>query len=596
MRVFSVVLLVHFVHVSCAQADSLLRVLHTLPDDGSRLPVLNALFQIEVHARPDTALTYAQAYQAIARTVKDERFRAVAESMLGQAYMVKGHDADALPHFLEAFTWYERLDDQRSIPMIRANIAAVHASAGRWELARREYVASIEGFGSTGQGTWAAGVLSSLADTYDALGMRDSAIACYERAAIGLEATGLTMHAAETRATEAGVLLEQGEVDRAIALYRAALSDTDIGTDAIVRTRILLRTGRYDTERGLYARADSALHAALHVAETGGFDLERSEAHLALSDLYRAMGNPEQALQHLRDHMLWHDKLRSQRNAAIIAAAQERYDSARKDALLEHRNAVIARQRLQLGLGSAAVVFLLGAGLVLWRNQRRERSHAQLLQKQNSVIEQALKDKDLLLREVHHRVKNNLQIIGGLLRMQGRNIQDPAAQAAVRDSQDRVRSMSLIHQDLYRIDDPRGIDMSGYVEKLARGLLQSHGMDPQRIAVRVDVPHLHLDVDTAIPIGLILNELITNALKHAFSDGRKGSIQVSLHLLTDGLHLMVCDDGIGLGSGTTVQPEATGFGTGMLRTFAEKLKADHTVDHEQGTIVRMLIRNYKLAG
>jgi two-component sensor histidine kinase len=195
------------------------------------------------------------------------------------------------------------------------------------------------------------------------------------------------------------------------------------------------------------------------------------------------------------------------------------------------------------------------------------------------------------LREVHHRVKNNLQIVGSLLRMQGRNIQDPAAREAVRDSQDRVRSMALIHQDLYQEDDPRGIDMAGYVGKLARGLLQSHGIDPERITVQVDVPPLRLDVDTAIPIGLILNELILNALKHAFAEGRQGTIRVGLHLHADGLHLRVADDGVGMsGDG------AVGFGTGMLRTFAEKLQAEHALDGANGTTVHMRIRNYKLAG
>ncbi|MBK8615310.1 MAG: tetratricopeptide repeat protein [Flavobacteriales bacterium] len=584
-----------FPYMVGAQPDSLLRVLHTLPHDRSRLPVLNELFQIEVYERPDSALAYARAYQAIARTSNDLRFLAVAESMLGQASMVKGHDAEALPHFLQALTLYEQLGDERSTPMLHANIATVHASAKRWERARREYIRAIEGFEATGQGIWSAGVLSSLADTYHALGMRDSAVACYERSALSMDRTGLSEHAAETRAAEAGVLLEQGLEAQAIALYRDAFADQDLSTDAIVRTRILLRMGIHATEQAQYDRADSALRTALRFAEMGSFDMERSRTYLALSELDQLRGRPDSAIVHLRFHMLWNDSLRSLRNAALIAEAQERYDSARKDAELAQGNAVIARQRLQIGLGAAAFILLVGAGAVLLRIRRNERRQARQLQRKNSVIEQALKDKDLLLREVHHRVKNNLQIVGGLLRMQGRSIQDPAAREAVRDSQDRVRSMALIHQGLYQVDDTGGIDMAGYVEKLARGLLQSHGIDPSRITIRVEVPTLCLDVDTAIPIGLILNELILNALKHAFPAERQGTICVSLHLRSDGLHLSVGDDGIGMPDDIAPYQAPTGFGTGMLRTFAEKLQAEHHVENRNGTAVSMRIRNYKLA-
>jgi two-component sensor histidine kinase len=112
----------------------------------------------------------------------------------------------------------------------------------------------------------------------------------------------------------------------------------------------------------------------------------------------------------------------------------------------------------------------------------------------------------------------------------------------------------------------------------------------------VDVPTLRLDVDTAVPIGLILNELVVNALKHAFPQGRKGALRVSLHRRVDGLHLEVSDDGVGLTVQAINDEGGGGFGLGMLRTFAEKLQADHETIGDGGTTVRMHIRAYRMAG
>jgi PAS domain S-box-containing protein len=167
-------------------------------------------------------------------------------------------------------------------------------------------------------------------------------------------------------------------------------------------------------------------------------------------------------------------------------------------------------------------------------------------QKEES-IRQALLEKDVLLSEVHHRVKNNLQIVHSLLDLQSAQVTDPQAIAMLRDSQNRIRSMSLIHQTLYQSKDFARVDFASFLDSLLPTLMASYNVAANRIALTIEIEGVYLPLNQAIPCGLIVNELISNALKHAFPDDRSGSIKVESHLQSAGTAILsVSDDGIGL--------------------------------------------------
>jgi two-component sensor histidine kinase len=163
----------------------------------------------------------------------------------------------------------------------------------------------------------------------------------------------------------------------------------------------------------------------------------------------------------------------------------------------------------------------------------------------------ALAAKELLLKEVHHRVKNNLQIISSLLSMQSESLQDLAAARALQDSQERVQCMALIHERLHLDAEPDRLDFREYAAKLARDLLYSYGVDSERIRLRFELEPISLGLNQAIPCGLILNELLTNSLKYAFpkerADARESEILVKLSWAGDeSVKLTVADNGVGL--------------------------------------------------
>ncbi len=167
-------------------------------------------------------------------------------------------------------------------------------------------------------------------------------------------------------------------------------------------------------------------------------------------------------------------------------------------------------------------------------------------QKENRIA-QALKEKDVLLGEIHHRVKNNLQIVHSLLDLQSGQISDPAVLAMLRDSQNRVHSMALIHQTLYQSQDFAQVDFGVFLDSFVPVLISSYSLHSNNIALEIVTHDVALPINTAIPCGLIVNELVSNALKHAFPNGRQGKILLELQSDNDrDLVLAVSDDGVGL--------------------------------------------------
>ncbi|RMF04727.1 MAG: hypothetical protein D6768_02515 [Chloroflexi bacterium] len=187
-----------------------------------------------------------------------------------------------------------------------------------------------------------------------------------------------------------------------------------------------------------------------------------------------------------------------------------------------------------------------------------------------SELKASLKEKELLLQEVHHRVKNNMQIISSLLNLQIDGVQDEQAVAVLKDSQHRVRSMAMVHEKLYQSKNFAQIDFAEYVRQLATYLFRSHGARAACIDLVVEADEILLTVDSAVPCGLILNELISNALKHAFPDGRSGQVCVRLFFTGNELNLVVSDNGVGMADGFDIHTSSS-LGMQLVDTLANQL-------------------------
>jgi PAS domain S-box-containing protein len=204
-------------------------------------------------------------------------------------------------------------------------------------------------------------------------------------------------------------------------------------------------------------------------------------------------------------------------------------------------------------------------------------------------IQKSLHEKEMLLKEIHHRVKNNLMVISSLLNIQSKYIKNKDDLDIFQESQNRAKSMALIHERLYQSTDLKRINFGDYIRTLGTDLFYTYVRDPSLITLNMDVDDLMLDINTIVPLGLIVNELITNSMKHAFPDGRNGEINIDFHKNNAEFALMVEDDGIGF-------PEDLDFtktrslGLQLVNSLTEQIDGKVELDRNKGTCFTIMFR------
>jgi PAS domain S-box-containing protein len=207
-----------------------------------------------------------------------------------------------------------------------------------------------------------------------------------------------------------------------------------------------------------------------------------------------------------------------------------------------------------------------GSVLVAVQQDISDRKEAQ------EKIKASLKEKELLLKEIYHRVKNNLQVIYSLLNLQSRNLPDPAAKAVIRDSQSRVRAMALVHEKLYQSHDLTRINLADYAKSLVNSLQETYCVKNSSIVTQIEIEPCWLDIETALPCGLILTELISNSFKYAFPN-HKGMVKITSSSLSDQITLLIQDNGLGLPPGFNLQTISS-LGLSLVRNLATQIQAN----------------------
>jgi len=350
---------------------------------------------------------------------------------------------------------------------------------------------------------------------------------------------------------------------------------------------ILLEMERYPEaiRQAKLILADKDLHNSLS---------HQQKAHSTLARAHEALGNYRKGLEQQKAYKLISDSILNQDILEKVAEKDAKFDLAEqrsKVALLNAQNAaseaVIAQKNKTIWIGAAALVIF---GLLIISLYILVRKYL----RQKEVLASALSAKELLLKEIHHRVKNNLQIVSSLLSLQSRSVSDAGVLKAINEGKSRVRSMALIHQNLYQGKNLTGVEVKPYLEKLCSELFATYKIDTDEVGLELDIDPISLDVDTLVPLGLIINELITNSLKYAFSQSETaaGSIAITLREEEDTLQLEVSDTGKGYD--TSAKSESEGFGQKLINSLSRQLEANlETESDTEGTRNRLTITKYK---
>jgi len=316
------------------------------------------------------------------------------------------------------------------------------------------------------------------------------------------------------------------------------------------------------------------------------------DTYMRLADNYVMLNNYSKALEYREKEYEVKSGVVSENMRFNVADLELKYGTEKKDAQLKFLELEAEKSSLQkklyLIIGILGLISTLLISFFFYKNKKKNT----LLAKQKILLEATIDEKNTLLKETHHRVKNSFQIVSSLLYLQSENIEDKEAQLAIKEAQNRVRSMVLIHQKLYNKDQLVGINTQEYFQDLTRDIFESHQFTKLPINYSLKVSPMVLAIETITPIGLILNELITNVLKHAFSTvDEQSKMHISLEEDGKDLLLKVTDNGKGMADTF----KESSFGIKLIRALAKKLKASLEYAHAipRGTEAVLVIRRFE---
>ena len=513
---------------SFAFRDSLLNQLKTLPNDTNRVIALIELGFEYRHTKPDqTYLLGQQAYE-LSRTLNYASGEARALNTMAAAFKFLGDYAKSLKMYNQAKELNMKIRDTDRVAVILNNTADLYIQQGEWQKAlatMRECFAIYQTVSKPIVSSKSV-YLSNIAECYYNLNQMDSAIECLNEA-LPLAKMQKESILATIYYLLGDVALAQNNSQQAHAFYQQSIG-------------VAMHENRYsDMYEGYYRmsklfqktnQSDSTFYyakLALSFAQKGINANGILKSSQNLSILYEGK-NDSEALYYYKIAITAKDSLYSQDKVKRLVSLTfeekeraEQIESAKRD----YKNKI----KLSILIGILAV--FVGVALILYRNNRQKQKANTILQGKNKEIETTLSqlktsqasltsknaENELLLKEIHHRVKNNLEIVSSLLQLQMAQIDDPSVQAAMLTSQNRVHSMGIIHQKLYQGEHLATIEMRDYFINLSDSILDSFNAEG-RIKIECNMPQLVLDVDTAISIGLITNELITNSLKYAYKE------------------------------------------------------------------------------
>ncbi len=379
----------------------------------------------------------------------------------------------------------------------------------------------------------------------------------------------------------------RGDVQSELKNYQDALED-NLKSYAIIEAKIgaerpAAKTYRHGIGQNYYLQGkyeealphlEASIVGYIELGQAGKPKMQ--DFYEEIADCYYQLGDYQKAYQSQQSAHSIFDTLMQNRIENLESESLIKYETGKKDqALAEQATIIQQNDRIQL-LGMGLIGLLLLFLGTLFYYFRRNKKIARALSAKN-------RENELLLKEIHHRVKNNLQTISSLLSLQSESISDQSALDAVQESKNRVASMALIHQKLYQGENLAAIEMRDYFETIGKAIKDSFGEKAKNVSLEVNMSEIELDVDTAIPIGLITNELVTNSLKHAFPDKHDGKILITLSQEYNGLfNLQIADNGQVSENRSDTRKEI-GFGTLLIQLLTAQLGGTLEKSNEAGT-------------
>lgn len=530
------------------------------------------------------------AAQVVLETAKEkvcEEDLALLNTQLGYVYERRGQLDRAADYALEALHLGEKLHDKKAIAMAYSDLSNLFWKQSKFETGLEYGLKSLLTFEEWGITDLDYDfTLYIVGNNYLALGDYEKALQYYEHSLIIGERYGFYNNLSDVYISLVDLYAYLGDFDKATRAGANAIKYAELLINEFMLMRSWLSVGKLKHLKGNYVGAIESLEKSITIAtEDFGDEFYLSQAYEALGKAYAANEDYEEAYLAFAEYDTLKNRIFTAEADQRTSMIRTEFDVASKESTILNQETQIQKQRTRQVLISIIAGLLLLLLLLSYRAIQNKFKINKILQKQNA-------EKAFLLKEIHHRVKNNLEMVSSLLSLQSAQIQDPGILNAMEESRHRVHSMGMIHQKLYMGENLVTVEMEDYFINLADYIVDAFGAEG-RIRTEIDMGQIELDVDMAIPIGLIVNELLTNSLKYAFPNNRKGTIRISLKKTDRMLHLEVIDDGIG--KIPQNQAQGTGFGIQLIALLTKQLDGKMTLSTNQGTSVSIQFQLHKAA-
>lgn len=396
------------------------------------------------------------------------------------------------------------------------------------------------------------------------------------------------------------ISIKEDDLSKAEYFFNAFRSNKKRNSEIFFLIRLSLEMGEMYLKNNKYDELKSVLddiQAPMSRREIIEYDLKYNHLY---TNYYLLKGDVSQAKIHLDN---W--KEFSQKNQELVDVntqiSQELLINERnleKQLVLADQKANLDQKRIRQQVYFSSILFFLLAlmGYFIYRYRMQSKVNKRLVTEisdKNQFLENTVDEKEFLMKEIHHRVKNNLQTISSLINLQADHLSDDQLMDILSSSSHRIRSIALIHQFLYEKDHLDSVDISKYIETLVLNLLDSFSLNNGRIVPRFDIQPLRINISTMNSLGLLINELVVNVIKYAFPGNMRGELYVHMQQEEGNLRLIVRDNGIGLPENFDLDDDSN-FGYFLVRSLAQKLKADLSIRGTDGTEVNLLIKKYKM--
>ncbi|HLP50636.1 MAG TPA: histidine kinase dimerization/phosphoacceptor domain -containing protein [Chitinophagales bacterium] len=520
-----------------------------------------------------------------AKRANNKYYEAACKSLIAGMYQDNADYENALKYYLDGLKAAEQSGDKRTIGACCNNIATVYGAAGREpQLCLKYYAQAMQQATAINNLAFAGLIATNMAGEYMRAARKDSAEVMMSAALDFANRSGTRAYEYAVTLTGVGELYAQMDKPaeaqqmllQAIALFDSLKRPINVLNPIMALCNLYLKQNKT-------AEAEVLGKRLLHDAQFYNARVFIREGYKILSEVARKKKKYEQSLEYFTQYSAWNDSVFNDDQQKSIANVQARAELLQRELEVQYQTTQktqelqilkLNNRYLRVGVLLAALLALLFAVvvfLIFRTGKEKDKTNRQLAEK-NALIEQQSKDKDMLMREIHHRVKNNLQIVSSLLNLQANTVTDAAAKEALRDSHNRIKSIALIHQKLYMQQEFTAILLQDYIQQLCQHLKSALNASAVQIQCSIRPPQLTLDIETSIPLGVIINELVTNSIKYAQINHAGGLIKIQISSDNTGLcTLHYADNGIGMPEGFDVKKSPT-LGLRMVYELTRQLR------------------------